>query len=217
MSEPIVLVLGFEPFDGERINPSKEIARALDGALVNGHRVVAEVLPVAFASTMPALEALLETHRPALVVATGQAGGRAEIAIERVAVNLIDARIPDADGARPIDEPVVAGAPAAYFSTLPVKAMFARLRALDIPVSLSQTAGTYVCNQTFFALAHLVATRYRDTRAGFIHVPWLPVQAARHVGQPSMALATMVDGVRAAIECAAATRRDLRVAGGSTH
>jgi pyroglutamyl-peptidase len=217
MSEPIVLLLGFEPFDGERVNPSKEIARTLDGALVAGHHIVADVLPVAFASTLPALEALLETHRPALVVATGQAGGRNEIAIERVAVNLIDARIPDADGARPIDEAVVAGAPAAYFSTLPVKAMFARLRALDIPVALSQTAGAYVCNQTFFALAHLVATQYRETRAGFIHVPWLPEQAARHAGQPSMALATMIDGVRAAIECAVATRRDLRIAGGSTH
>ena len=217
MSEPIVLLLGFEPFDGERVNPSKEIARALDGALVNGHRIVADVLPVAFAATLPALEALLETHRPALVIATGQAGGRAEIAIERVALNLIDARIPDADGVRPIDEAVVAGAPAAYFSTLPVKAMFARLRALDIPVALSQTAGAYVCNQTFFALGHLVATQYREMRAGFIHVPWLPEQAARHAGQPSMALATMVDGVRAAIECAVATRRDLRISGGATH
>jgi pyroglutamyl-peptidase len=215
--EPIVLLTGFEPFAGERVNPSAELARALDGEVVNGHRIVTAILPVAFAATLPTLEALLETHRPTLVLATGQAGGRSEISIERVAANLIDARIADADGAQPIDESVIADAPAAYFSTLPVKAMLARLRALGIPAALSQTAGSYVCNQVFYALAHLVATRYRDTRAGFIHVPWLPEQVARHHGQPSMALETMVAGVRAAIECAVATRRDLRIAGGSTH
>ncbi|HSS06426.1 MAG TPA: pyroglutamyl-peptidase I [Rhodanobacteraceae bacterium] len=212
-----VLLTGFEPFGGERINPSAEIVRTLDGEIVNGHRIVTAILPVAFASTLPMLEALLETHRPALVLATGQAGGRSELSIERVAANLIDARIADIDGAQPIDEPVVADAPAAYFSTLPVKAMLARLRALGIPVALSQSAGSYVCNQAFFALAHLVATRYRSTRAGFVHVPWLPEQAARQHGQPSMALETMIEGVRAALECAVATRRDLRVAGGSTH
>jgi len=112
---------------------------------------------------------------------------------------------------------VVEDAPDAYFSTLPVKAMLERLRRLGIPAALSQTAGAYVCNQAFFALAHLVATRHRAMRAGFVHVPWLPEQAARHQGQASMALETMIAGVRAAIECAVATRRDLRVAGGSTH
>ena len=95
--------------------------------------------------------------------------------------------------------------------------MLARLRVLGIPAALSQSAGAYVCNQAFYALAHLVATRHRGTRAGFVHVPWLPEQAVRHHGQPSMALGTMAAGVRAAIECAVATRRDLRVAGGSTH
>lgn len=216
-ADQTVLLTGFEPFGGERINPSAEIVRALEGEIVNEHRIVTAILPVAFASTLPMFEALLETHRPALALATGQAGGRSELTIERVAANLIDARIADADGARPIDEPVVMEAPAAYFSTLPVKAMLARLRVLGIPAALSQSAGSYVCNQAFYALAHLVATRYRGTRAGFMHVPWLPEQAARHHGQPSMALETMVAGVRAAIECAIATRRDLRIAGGSTH
>jgi len=216
-NEPTVLLTGFEPFGGERVNPSGELVRALDGALVNGHRVATAILPVAFSATLPTLEALLETHRPVLALATGQAGGVSELKIERVAANLVDARIADADGLQPIDEPIVDGAPAAYFATLPVKAMLARLRVLGIPAALSQSAGAYVCNQVFFALAHLVATRYRTTRAGFIHVPWLPEQAVKHHGQPSMALATMVEGVRAAIECAVATHRDLRVPGGSTH
>jgi pyroglutamyl-peptidase len=214
---PKVLLTGFEPFDGERINPSGEIARALDGEIVREHRIVTAILPVAFASTLPKLEALLDEHRPALAIATGQAGGRSELSIERIATNLVDARIPDADGAQPIDVRVVDDAPDAYFSTLPVKAMLERLRRLGIPAALSQTAGAYVCNQAFFALAHLVATRHRGTRAGFVHVPWLPEQAARHAGQPSMALGTMVDGVHAAIDVALSTRVDLRSAGGETH
>jgi len=214
---PTILLTGFEPFAGEHINPSQELVRVLDGETINGHRVVGAILPVAFASTLSMLEALLETHRPALVLATGQAGGRSELSIERIAANLIDARIADADGLQPIDEPAIVGAPAAYFSTLPVKAMLARLRVLGIPAALSQSAGTYVCNQVFFGLAHIVATQYPGMRAGFVHVPWLPEQAARHQGQASMALETMVAGVRAAVGCAIATRRDLRLAGGSTH
>jgi pyroglutamyl-peptidase len=212
-----VLLTGFEPFDGERINPSGEIARALDGEIVRDHRIVTAILPVAFASTLPALEALLDEHRPALAIATGQAGGRSELAIERIAANLIDARIPDADGEQPIDVRVVDDAPDAYFSTLPVKAMLEQLHELGIPAALSQTAGAYVCNQVFFALSHLVATRFRETRAGFVHVPWLPEQAARHWGQPSMALDTMVDGLRAAIDCALVTAEDSRFAGGETY
>ncbi|HEV7491166.1 MAG TPA: pyroglutamyl-peptidase I [Rhodanobacteraceae bacterium] len=216
-TEPTVLLTGFEPFGGEGINPSRELVRRLDGEIVNGHRVVTAVLPVAFSSTLPILEVLLETHRPALALATGQAGGCSALSIERVAANLIDARIPDADGRQPIDEPVIEGAPSAYFSTLPVKAMLARLRALGIPAALSQSAGLYVCNQVFFGLAHLVAAHHPGMRAGFMHVPWLPEQAARHHGQPSMALETMIEGLRAALECAIATRRDLRFAGGDTH
>jgi pyroglutamyl-peptidase len=214
---PNVLLTGFEPFDGERINPSGEIARALEGEIVRGHRIATAIVPVAFAAMLPKFEALLDEHRPVLAIATGQAGGRSELAIERIAANLVDARIPDADGAQPIDVRVIDDAPDAYFSTLPVKAMLERMRALGIPAALSQTAGAYVCNYAFFALAHLVATKHRRTRAGFVHVPWLPEQAARHAGQPSMALETMVHGVRAAIDAALSTQADRRFAGGETH
>lgn len=214
--EPAILLTGFEPFGGERVNPSREIVLALDGDVVAAHRVVGAVLPVAFASTYALLEALLEEHRPRLVLALGQAGGRGEISLERVAINLIDARIADNDGLQPIDEAVIADAPGAYFSTLPLKAMQARLRDLGIPAALSLSAGSYVCNQTFFALAHLLATRWPGVRGGFVHVPSLPEQAARQPGQPSMALETMVAGVRAALDCAVRTESDLSVAGGTT-
>lgn len=214
---PTPLLLGFEPFGGEAVNPSQEIVRALDGQVVNGHAVIGAILPVTFGATLATLENLLDLHRPVLVLALGQAGGCSELALERIAVNLIDARIADNEQNRPIDEPVVAGAPAAYLTSLPVKAMLARLRALGIPAALSLSAGTFVCNQVFYALAHLRATRFRDMRGGFLHVPWLPEQAARHPGQPSMALDTMIAGTRAALECALATTRDLRIAGGATH
>lgn len=212
---PNVLLIGFEPFAGERVNPSAEIVRALEGEVIAAHRVVGSILPVAFAATLPMLEELLQAHRPALALALGQAGGRGEISLERVAINLIDARIADNAGAQPVDEQVVAGAPAAYFSTLPVKAIAARLRELGIPAAPSFSAGSFVCNQVFFGLAHLIVQQNIGARGGFVHVPWLPEQAAQHVGQPSMSLATMVDGIRAAIECAITTPNDIAVAGGT--
>ncbi|MBO9662629.1 pyroglutamyl-peptidase I [Dokdonella sp.] len=216
IDEPAILLTGFESFGGERINPSREIVLALDGETIGAHRVVGAILPVAFSPTHVLLEALLEEHRPRLVLALGQAGGRGEISLERVAVNLIDARIADNDGLQPIDEAIVEGAPGAYFSTLPLKAMRARLHDLGIPAALSLSAGSYVCNQVFFVLAHLLATRWPQARGGFVHVPLLPEQAVHHPGQPSMALETMLAGVRAALECALANGSDLRVAGGTT-
>ena len=215
--EPTILLTGFEPFDGETVNPAGEIARALDGAIIGGHRVATAILPVAFAPTLPILEALLDMHRPVLALALGQAGGRSELSLERVAINLIDARIPDNESLQPIDAAVIEGAPEARFSTLPLKAMERHLHALGIPAALSLSAGSFVCNQVFFGLADLLATRHCGCRGGFMHVPWLPQQAARYPGQPSMALETMIAGVRAALACALATDADDHRPGGATH
>lgn len=214
-SVPTVLLTGFDAFGGEDDNPSLQIARALNGKRIAGHRIVGAVLPTEFARALPALYALIAKHRPAVVFAVGQAGGRAEICLERVAVNLIDARIADNAGAQPVDVAVVDGAPAAYFSTLPLKAMLARLRAADIPAALSHTAGTFVCNQVFFGLAHRIATRARRIRGGFIHVPYLPAQSARHGGAPSLDLATMIRALRICIDTALATRVDAHYAAGA--
>lgn len=218
MTQPSpVLVTGFSPFGGDDVNPSQLIAQALDGQTVQRRRIIGAVLPVTFAAAVAALDELIDAHRPVLVVALGQAGGRSELSFERVAINLVDARIADNAGDQPIDQPVIAGAPAAYFSTLPVKAMQADLQAIGIPSALSTSAGTFVCNQVFFALAHAIATRLPTARGGFIHVPWLPEQATRNPGQPSMALATMIAGVHKAIDCALTTGRDAVRVGGSTH
>ncbi len=214
---PKVLVTGFAPFAGETINPSLEIARALDGEIVAAHRIIGAELPTEFARSLPTLDALIDKYHPALVLALGQAGGRGEISLERVAINLIDARIADNAGEQPVDVRIVENAPSAYFSTLPLKAMLVRLREAGIPAALSHSAGTFVCNQVFFGLAHVLATQYPNTRGGFIHVPYLPQQAAQFVGAPSMALATMIEAVRIGVETALTTREDIHFAAGTTH
>ena len=212
MKKQTILLTGFEPFGGEAINPSWEIARALHGETVAGARVEALMLPCVFGESLRALGEAIDAIKPDLVLALGQARGRGELSLERVAINLIDARIADNAGAQPIDAPVIAGAPPAHFSTLPVKAMVEGLRAAGYPAGLSFTAGSFVCNEVFFGLQDLLAGRH--LRSGFMHVPCLPEQAAR-APAPSMALTTMIDGVRLALELAMQTQTDLHTAGGT--
>ena len=213
MTRPI-LVTGFEPFGGETINPSGQVARALHGRRIGDAAVVGIELPCAFGEAIAVLRDVLATHRPQLVLALGQAGGRCELSLERVAINLDDARIADNRGAQPIDEPVQAGGPAAYFSTLPIKTIVAALRQAGTPASVSHSAGTFVCNHVFYGLQHLL-TGQPGVRSGFMHLPYLPEQAARHAGAPSLALATMVDGVAAALAVALATEQDAKVSEGT--
>jgi pyroglutamyl-peptidase len=212
-----ILLTGFEAFGGEAINPSWQVAQALHGQVVGTARVVAVCLPCVFGEALAALDAALAEHQPTLVLALGQATGRCEFSIERVAINVDDARIADNRGAQPIDEPVVAGAPAAYFSSLPIKAMVAGLRAAGLPASVSQSAGTFVCNHVFYGLMHALRRRH-TVRGGFMHLPLLPEQAALQPGppaMPSLPLATLVEGTRLALATALATRHDLHVSGGA--
>ncbi len=209
-----VLITGFEPFGGDPINPSREIARALDGRALAGRRIVGAVLPCVFDVSLVELRRLLRQHRPELVVCLGLAAGRAEITPERIAINLDDARMPDNAGFQPIDRPVVRGGPAAHWSTLPVKAIVADLRQRGVPASVSQTAGTFVCNHVFFGLMQALRRR-RGVRGGFVHLPGVPEQVKP--GQPSLPLATMIEAVGWLIEVAIRTRRDLRAAGGDLH
>lgn len=209
-----VLLTGFEPFGGESVNPSGEIARQLHGKVIGGHRVVGALLPCVFGAAIAELKKQIRATRPVLILCVGQAGGRAEITPERVAINVDDARIPDNAGRRPVDRPVVRGGPAAYWSTLPIKAIVAELRRREIPAAVSQTAGTFVCNHVFYGLMHGLR-RQKQVRGGFIHVPFLPEQAKP--GQPSLALETMTAAIGAAVATALTTRRDTRSAGGATH
>ena len=215
---PRVLLTGFEPFGGESVNPSWEIARTLDGWHCEGHVVHGVRLSCVFGEAMRELDAALARHAPALVVCLGQAGGRPEISIERVAINVDDARIPDNRGRQPVDDAVVAGGPAAYFSTLPIKALAHDLRAAGVAASVSNTAGTFVCNHVFYALMHRLATvpALARTRGGFVHVPYTPEQVAgRDV--PAMALAMQVEGIREALGSALRTRDDIHETAGREH
>lgn len=209
---PKVLLTGFEPFDGGQINPSWLAAHALHGRRIGGHRLVAARLPTAFGESLQALHKLLLANQPALVICLGQAGGRSALSLERVAINVDDARIPDNLGAQPVDQPVLADGPAAYFSTLPIKAMLRAIEHAGVAVEVSQTAGTFVCNHVFYGLMHALATRkaLQHTRGGFIHVPWLPEQ-----GMPGMALENMVHGLGVAVATALATHRDIALAAGA--
>ena len=190
------------------------MARALHGERIGDAVVHAVQLPCAFGEAAAALRAALDAAQPLLVLSLGQAGGRCDFSIERVAINVDDARIPDNAGASPIDEPVVPDAPAGYFATLPVKAMVAALREAGLPASVSSSAGTFVCNHVFFALMHALRTR-PGVRGGFMHLPLLPAQAAGHPGQPSLPLPTMVEGVRVALHAALHTLHDRRSAEGT--
>jgi len=216
-SPQTVLVTGFEPFGGETINPSWEAAHALDGERLGGAVFAARRLPCVVDDAGPVLIDAIEELNPALVLCLGLAGGRTDVSIERVAINIVDARIPDNAGRQPVDEPVVAGAPAAYFSTLPIKAMLRALRDDGIPASISSTAGTYVCNAVFYALSHYIATERPTLRGGFIHVPWLPAMAIQHASAPSLALDTLLRAVRVMAGTALGVERDIRLAAGSTH
>ncbi|MFW5331426.1 pyroglutamyl-peptidase I [Hydrogenophaga sp. ZJX-1] len=213
-SRPRVLLTGFDAFGGDAINPSWLAVRALHGRQMAGHAVVAAQLPTVFGEALRALHVLLVKHQPALVICVGQAGGRSALSLERIAINVDDAPIPDNAGAQPIDAPVAPGAPAAYFSTLPIKAMLAALQREGLPTEVSQTAGTFVCNHVFFGLMHTIAANpeLRHTRGGFVHVPWLPEQ-----GTPNMALDDLVRGLRVAVRAALGTQQDTLLAGGATH
>lgn len=211
-----ILVTGFDPFGGEPVNPALEATLRLPTTL-GVHTIERQPLPTVFHRSLDVLGDAVRTVRPDILLCVGQAGGRSELSIERVAINVDDARIADNAGASPIDQPIVPGGPAAYFTNLPLKAMVRALGEAGIPAKVSNTAGTFVCNHVFYGAMHLVATEFPALRAGFIHIPFLPEQIARNPGQPSMAVEIVVAGLLRAIEVAVARTDDIAVADGATH
>ena len=191
------LVTGFDPFGGSRANASLEAVRRLPARIGSLDIVTAE-LPTSYARSLPALRKAIAGARPRIVLCVGEAGDRGVLSIERVAVNLQDARIPDNDGAAPADRPVVRGGPAAYFAALPVRAMVAALRAAELPAELSMSAGAFVCNHVFYGLMHMAATTKRNFRGGFLHVPSLSTRA--------MTVEDMARGIGIVLEIAARAR-----------
>ena len=209
-----ILLTGFEPFDRDLVNPSWEAVRQLDGMQLDDDvRIVARRLPCAFATAGDYLAQLIAELSPVMVIATGLGPGRSDISIERVAINVNDARIPDNCGAQPIDTPVQAGGPAAYFASLPIKAMLRAVQRAGVPCEVSQTAGTFVCNHVLYGLMHLLAQGAvpAGARGGFVHVPWVTGQ-----GTPHLPLRDMVRGIHAALWAAVLAPQDIALQAGAT-
>ncbi len=201
-ASPIVLLTGFEPFGGEIVNPSQKIVETLDGRRVGSARIRSLVLPCVFDNAADLLLRKMSGLSPHVVICLGQAGGRAGIHLERVALNLDDARIPDNAGNQPSNVAIAAGGPVAYWSTLPIRSIKERLSRQGIPVAESLTAGAFVCNHVFYALMHALATKDSPAvmAAGFVHVPWLPEQSGALRGEPSLSLEAQVAAVEALVE-----------------
>ncbi|WGW13026.1 pyroglutamyl-peptidase I [Saxibacter everestensis] len=221
---------GFEPFDGESSNPSWDAVRQAAAIWDRPEPLVTARLPCVFTRSAEALRGLLQEHRPDVVICVGQAAGRSDVTPERVAINIDDARIPDNSGEQPVDEPVVPDAPTAYFSTLPIKAAVSAMRSAGVPASVSQSAGTFVCNHVFYQLMHMVAgpdeadrrqigngvEAPTGIRAGFVHVPNSIEQAAGS-GKPGLGIDVMATGLIETALAALTVEADLRIAGGAEY
>ena len=207
-----LLLTAFAPFDGERINPALEAVKLVKDKIGNLLIVKLEV-PTVFGKSIDTVREAIERERPDFVLSIGQAGGRAEITPERVAINLDDARIPDNEGNQPIDESVFPDGENAYFSTLPVKAMVEAIRKEGLPSSLSNSAGTYVCNHLMYGVLYYLDKR-PVIKAGFIHVPYIPEQTKNKKEMPALELSEIVRGLEAAITAIAINGTDKMLAYG---
>lgn len=207
-----VLITGFEPFGGASINPALEAVKQLEAISFTNATVVTCQVPVARFKAIDTVISAIEYHQPDIVITIGQAGGRAAITPERIAINIDDFRITDNDGNQPTDQPVIEQGPDAYFSTLPIKAITLALQQQGIPCQVSNTAGTFVCNHLFYGIQHYL--RDSNTKHGFIHIPLLPEQAPAG-DQPSMSLDTIVLGLKIAIEATVSNEQDISVGAGT--
>jgi pyroglutamyl-peptidase len=211
-----VLVTGFMPFGGETVNPSWEIVKALPDVM-GGYRIEKLKVPVEWGKAIETVTRAIDKHQPDVVLCFGQAGGRSRMSVERVAINIDDARQADNAGQMRADQAIIVGAPAAYFANLPIKAMVASMHKVNVPAEVSNSAGTYVCNHLLYGVLNHIATMRLSTRAGFIHVPYVETQILDKPGTPAMALSTMIAGAKAAIAAAIRRKADLKLVGGTLH
>lgn len=208
-----LLLTAFDPFGGETVNPAQEAVKMVSSRVGN-IEVIKCVVPTVFGKSIETVAAAIEDCRPDAVLCIGQAGGRADLTPERIAINLDDASIADNEGNRPVDTPIFPDGKPAYFSTLPVKAMVAAIRAAGIPASLSNTAGTFVCNHLMYGVLYTLEKYYPGVRGGFLHVPYIPSQVTGGRGIPSMSAADIVRGLEAAIAAIGENGRDITVSEG---
>lgn len=209
-----ILITGFEPFGGELINPALEALNNINDT-IDSHKIIKRALPVVFHESLEVLEGHIESVSPDIVICVGQAGGRESISIERIGINIDDARIPDNKNQAPIDIPINPTGPAAYFSNLPIKAITSAILDVGIPAAVSNTAGTYVCNHVLYGLMDLIHKKYPNIKGGFIHVPYLPSQVVNMPNMPSMRLNDIVKAIETAIEISCNIQEDIVKSGGT--
>ncbi|MBF4695751.1 pyroglutamyl-peptidase I [Fusibacter ferrireducens] len=202
-----VLITGFDPFGDESKNPAYEAVKMLPDTFEDIELVKVEI-PTKFYKSIEVLKNHIEKEKPEVVICVGQAGGRFTVSVERVAINVDDARIPDNGGNQPVDQAIVEGGPAAYFSTLPIKAIANAIREGGIPASVSNSAGTYVCNHIMYGLMHMINTQFSEIRGGFIHVPFLEEQVLDKPNMPSMNLDSISKALGIAVKTACAVELD---------
>lgn len=211
-----ILVTGFDAFGKEKINPAIESVKKLPNIIADATIIKLEI-PTVCHKSLKVIDEAIQKYDPDVILSIGQAGGRADITVERIGINIDDYRIPDNEGNQIIDEPIFFHGPDAYFVNLPIKAMVQKIKARNIPASISNTAGTFVCNHVIYGTRHMIETKYPGKRSGFIHIPFLPEQVIQKNNIPSMDLDTIVSGLIVAIEAIVETKDDIKVTGGKIH
>lgn len=212
-----VLVTGFDPFGGDKVNPAYEAVKKMPSEIAGAEIIKLEV-PTVFGKSGQVVKEAIQEHQPEIVICVGQAGGRSAISFERVAINLAEARIADNEGNQPFDTPLEADGPAAYFTSLPIKAMTKNVHEHGLPAYISYTAGTFVCNDIMYRLLHLIETEFPTIRGGFIHVPFSPDQVIdRPVGTSAMSLDDIAASLTYAVEAAVNNKEDISGNAGTTH
>ena len=212
-----LLLTAFDPFGGEPINPALEAVKLVADKVGDVDVVKLEV-PTVFGKSVATVAAAIEKEKPDAVLCIGQAGGRYDLTPERVAINQDDARIPDNEGNQPIDTPIFEDGAPAYFTTLPIKAMVQAIRKAGVPASVSNSAGTFVCNHLMYGVLYTLAKSYPGVRGGFMHVPFVPSQVVnRPSPAPCLNMKDIALGIEAAISAIAENDKDITAAEGKTH
>ena len=212
-----ILVTGFDPFGGEKVNPALEAVKSLPSE-IHGAEIHWVEIPTVFYKSAEVLETAIVRFQPDAVLCIGQAGGRTSLTPERVAINQDDARIPDNQGNQPIDTPIRLDGQAAYFSTLPIKAMVQAIKEEGLPATVSNTAGTFVCNHLMYQALYLADKKFPNMRAGFMHIPYMTEQVINKPNTASMNLTDIVRGIEAAIGAIVDYKdKDIKLVGGTTH
>lgn len=211
-----ILMTAFDPFGGDEVNPALEAVKHCDVSGLAAD-VIKQEIPTVFGKSIEKVAEAMRREKPDVVLAVGQAGGRFDLTPERVAINIDDARIPDNEGNQPIDQPIFADGEPAYFSSLPIKAMVKYIKDIGLPASVSNTAGTFVCNHIMYGILYIIDKEMPQTRGGFIHVPFIPEQVVERRDSPSMSMIDISRGLRAALEAIIDYEEDLELVGGAEH